>query len=85
MDLSYLVPQFQEALWSLFELWSSPHVVMRPRVFRDGDAWCALYSQEDLQIGVAGFGPTPQAACEAFDREWRGTQVEAQPGSDSDD
>lgn len=49
---------------------SAPHVLMRPSVTRDGDQWCALYGP-DLQEGVCGFGPTPAAACDAFDREWR--------------
>ncbi len=35
----------------------------------DGDQWCVLYG-ENLQDGVAGFGPTPDDAMEAFDREW---------------
>ena len=46
-----------------------PHVVMRPRVYKDGDSWCALYG-ENLQDGVAGFGVSPQAACEDFDCTW---------------
>jgi len=50
---------------------AAPHVLMRPAVFKDGDAWCALYG-EDLQMGVAGFGDNPSEACVAFDREWQG-------------
>jgi len=46
-----------------------PSVVRRPRVFPDGDQWCALLG-EDLQSGVAGFGDTPEAACRAFDKKW---------------
>lgn len=48
---------------------SAPHVVMRPRIFPDGDQWCALYG-DDLMEGVAGFGDTPAAACAAFDKAW---------------
>lgn len=48
---------------------SSPHVVMRARVFADGNQWCCLYG-DDLQVGVAGFGDTPQQACAEFDRAW---------------
>lgn len=48
---------------------SAPHVLMRPRVFADGTMWCCLYG-EDLQIGVAGFGETPAAACQEFDTAW---------------
>ena len=48
---------------------SAPHTRMRPRVFPDGNMWCALYG-DDLQMGVAGFGATPAAACADFDRAW---------------
>lgn len=48
---------------------TAPHVLMRPRVYPDGNAWCALYG-DNIQDGVCGFGDTPEAACEAFDREW---------------
>jgi hypothetical protein len=47
----------------------APHVLMRPAIFPDGNAWCALYG-EDLQQGVAGFGDTPEAAAADFDRNW---------------
>lgn len=47
----------------------APHVLMRPRVYPDGTKWCALYG-EDLVMGVAGFGDTPEEACAAFDQAW---------------
>lgn len=47
----------------------APHVLMRPRIFTDGNAWCALLG-DDLQVGVAGFGGTPEEACADFDRNW---------------
>lgn len=47
-----------------------PHALMRPRIYPDGDQWCALYG-EDLQEGVAGFGVTPAAACLDFNTNWR--------------
>lgn len=46
-----------------------PHVLMRPRVFPDGNAWCCLYG-DNLQEGVAGFGDTPEGACYDFDMAW---------------
>jgi hypothetical protein len=45
---------------------TAPHILLRPRIFLDGDAWCALYG-EDLQIGLVGFGATPSDACADFD------------------
>lgn len=44
-----------------------------PRVFLDGDQWCALYGT-DLQSGVAAFGANPEAARAAFVKKWRGSR-----------
>ena len=46
-----------------------PFVLHKPRMFPDGDMWCALYG-ENLQDGVAGFGETPDKASIQFDIEW---------------
>lgn len=46
-----------------------PSVLMRPRIFIDGNEWCALYG-DNIQDGVAGFGKSPQEAMFAFDNEW---------------
>ena len=43
-----------------------PFYLLRPRVYPDGDQWCALYG-ENLQHGVAGFGKTPADAAIDFD------------------
>jgi len=48
-----------------------PSVLFRPRLFQDGDQWCALYG-EDLQEGCAGFGATPEEAMKSFDEAWSG-------------
>jgi hypothetical protein len=48
-----------------------PCNIKKPRVFKDGDQWCALLG-ENLMEGVCGFGDTPELACVAFDKEWRG-------------
>lgn len=47
----------------------APHVLMRPAIYPDGNAWCCLYGR-DLQEGVAGFGDTPEQAAADFDRNW---------------
>lgn len=49
-----------------------PSRSMRPRVFLDGNQWCALYGI-NLQDGVVGFGDSPELACVSFDSEWRRT------------
>lgn len=46
-----------------------PSVLFRPRVFVDGNQWCALYGK-NLQDGVSGFGDSPAAAMQNFDASW---------------
>ena len=46
-----------------------PHVLMRPKLFLDGNQWCALYG-ENLQEGVVGFGDSPYLAMCEFDNAW---------------
>lgn len=55
-----------------------PHVLMRPKVFHDGNQWCALYG-DNLQKGVCGFGDTPEAACQEFDTNWRNEKAALPP------
>jgi hypothetical protein len=47
-----------------------PFILLRPRMFPDGNQWCALYG-DNLQEGVCGFGDTPEAAAVAFDEAWK--------------
>lgn len=56
---------WQEAGWEQMR----PAVVFKPTLSRDGDMWCALFG-ENLQVGVAGFGPRPCDAMYAFDQAW---------------
>jgi len=52
------------------ELAAAPSTHLRPRLFPDGDSWCALYGK-NLQEGVAGFGKTPEGAMADFDHNFR--------------
>lgn len=62
-----------------------PSTVYKPKLFIDGDEWCALFG-ENIQDGVAGFGKSPAKAMYAFDCAWEkeispahaGTQVEGE-------
>jgi len=47
-----------------------PFMLLKPRLYPDGDMWCALYG-DDLQNGLAGFGETPELAAADFDKNWR--------------
>lgn len=68
-DWSYQREHFQAATWEVANQWTRPAVLYRPRVYIDGDKWCALYGK-NLQDGVAGFGDSPALALEDFDRQW---------------
>lgn len=58
-----------EAVQQAFADYGTPSALWKPRLFRDGNQWCALYG-ESLQDGVAGFGDSPYEAMTAFDRAW---------------
>jgi hypothetical protein len=46
-----------------------PSFILKPRLYIDGDMWCALYG-ENLQDGVAGFGKSPELAYLDYDNKW---------------
>jgi hypothetical protein len=46
-----------------------PFNIYKPRMFMDGNMWCALYG-DNLQDGVAGFGSSPAKAVEDFNKNW---------------
>ena len=46
-----------------------PSVLYRPKLFIDGNQWCALYG-ENIQDGVAGFGDSPEEAMHQFNAAW---------------
>ena len=46
-----------------------PFMLLKPKIFPDGNAWCALYGK-NIQDGVCGFGDTPENAAHQFDVNW---------------
>jgi len=46
-----------------------PTVLYKPRLYPDGDKWCALLG-ENIQEGIAGFGKSPDLATREFDKAW---------------
>jgi hypothetical protein len=66
MEIEYSVFQQQEL--AAREL-NRPFMLLKARVFPDGNQWCALYG-ENLQDGVCAFGDTPAQASHQFDIEW---------------
>ena len=58
-----------EAIRAAASEYERPSVLFRPTLSIVGDQWCALFG-ENLQIGVCGFGDSPEAAMRAFDGAW---------------
>lgn len=52
---------------------SRPFMLLRPRIFQDGNKWCALYG-DNIQEGVCAFGDSPDEASRRFDCEWQNGQ-----------
>jgi len=52
------------------EMHAPPSIVHKPRVYRDGNLWCALYGVSPEE-GVAGFGTSPAEALQSFDEAWK--------------
>ena len=50
--------------------YEAAHVIYKPRLFQDGDMWCALLG-DDIQVGIAAFGKSPQDALHEWDKEFR--------------
>lgn len=46
-----------------------PSTLYMPRLYIDGNKWCALYGL-NIHDGVAGFGDSPSEAMADFDRVW---------------
>ena len=44
-------------------------VLLKPKIYKDGDQWCVLYG-DDLQTGIAGFGDTPYLAILDWNKQW---------------
>lgn len=63
---------FEQNSWEF----TRPCVLFRPRLFPDGDQWCALLG-ENLMEGVAGFGKTPYLAMYAFDKAFNQSKTPA--------
>ncbi len=53
-----------------------PFMLLRPKLYVDGNQWCALYG-DNLQDGVAGFGDTPDKAAQNFDLNWLNQRARA--------
>lgn len=68
-DISHAVYMVRDAWQVSAASHERPFVLLKPKLYPDGNMWCALYG-DNLQDGLAGFGKTPAEAAEAFDAAW---------------
>ena len=68
MEQIFEVPIYEETLRLLYEQ-ERPSILLRPKLFLDGNQYCVLYGA-DLMNGIAGFGDTADAAMRDFDNNW---------------
>ena len=67
--ISHAAAMAQESIQQAAQCYMAAHVIYKPKLYRDGNQWCALLG-DDLQSGVCGFGSSPHAAMMAFDAAW---------------
>ena len=48
---------------------SRPSTLYSPKIYLDGNEWCALLG-DNIQCGVCGFGDSPNEAYLDFDKKW---------------
>ena len=68
-DISHDKAMIREQLLAAAYEMARPSAIYRPAISIDGNMWCALYG-DNLQDGVAGFGPSPAEAMQDFDKNW---------------
>lgn len=64
----YANQAFQQIPWS-FHGYERPSAIYKPNLSLDGNSWCALLG-ENIQIGCAGFGESPDLAMQDFDKKF---------------
>ena len=52
----------EEAEFKLFSM-------LKPELYKDGNAWCCLYG-ENIVEGIVGFGDTPRLAVYEWNKAW---------------
>jgi len=68
-DSSWVAHRMQEAIGIIESVWTNPTVLYKPKIFKDGSSWCALYG-DNMMEGVVAFGASPYEASLEFDKEW---------------
>lgn len=69
MNLSFYFENAMSAIAQAASCHEEPSAIYRPKIYMDGDQWCALYG-DNLQDGVCGFGDSPALAMNDFNKNW---------------
>jgi hypothetical protein len=78
VDASFAIEGIKTDFYATLAEYRRPSAVFRPKIYIDGDQWCALYGQ-NLQDGVAGFGSSPELATQEFDKNWHNNIAARKP------
>ena len=68
-NISHYAEMAAESVRFVMSAYERPSVLYRPRIYLDGNQWCALYG-DNIQDGIAGFGDSPAKAMDDFDQAW---------------
>lgn len=69
--ISHYTSMAAEAVMQAAAEYERPCALFRPKIYIDGNQWCALYG-DNIQDGVAGFGDSPANAMWDFDKKFTG-------------
>lgn len=69
--ICHAADMIKESIQQAVRCYEEPSAIHKPKVFQDGDQWCALYG-DNIQEGVCGFGDSPAAAINDFNNCWNG-------------
>jgi len=67
--VSHAAHMVQNSFQVLAVALEAPHIIENPKFGLDGDQYYFLKG-DNIQDGIAGFGPTPKAAAYAFNMAW---------------
>jgi hypothetical protein len=78
-DISFVRDHLQQEIYRVSSELTAPHVLMRPELVQDGNAFLAMYG--DLPTGCVGTGSSPAEAMADFDKAWYRAAVVAKAAS----
>lgn len=67
--IAHAAQMVQHSMQNAAQCHAEPSAIYHPKLSVDGDQWCAMYG-DDLQNSVAGFGSSPAAAMQDFNKQW---------------